>query len=116
MSDCKIYPADTVDATGYAWPTVGENIRNGGFPGKEIKSIDIVINNGAIVNKPSFVQDNIVDYYIVFIEKCICAAVPIKSSKGFIKIDAYSISNRNGYLYLTAKDSTGIIRVFYYDN
>ena len=28
MSDCKIYPADTVDIYGNAWPTIGENIRS----------------------------------------------------------------------------------------
>lgn len=53
MSDCKIYPADTVDIYGNVWPTVGENIRNGMFgklkvakikiDGKNITSSDIQI-------------------------------------------------------------------------
>lgn len=29
MAEQKIYPADTVDANGKVWNTVGENIRNG---------------------------------------------------------------------------------------
>lgn len=29
MAEQKIYPADTVDANGKAWETVGENIRYG---------------------------------------------------------------------------------------
>lgn len=29
MAKQEIYPADTVDSEGKAWPTVGENIRNG---------------------------------------------------------------------------------------
>lgn len=28
MSDCEIYPADTVDIYGNVWTTVGEDIRN----------------------------------------------------------------------------------------
>lgn len=53
MSDCKIYPADTVDIYGNAWETVGENIRNGIFgkvkaakikiDGKNITSNDLEI-------------------------------------------------------------------------
>ena len=55
MSDCKIYPADTVDIYGKVWPTVGENIRNGLFGklkeakininGKNITSSDLKISN-----------------------------------------------------------------------
>ena len=36
MSDCKAYPADTVDIYGNVWQTVGENIRNGIF-GENVK-------------------------------------------------------------------------------
>lgn len=53
MSDCKNYPADTVDIYGNVWPTVGENIRNGMFgkvkaakikiDGKNITSNDLEI-------------------------------------------------------------------------
>lgn len=47
MSDCKIYPADTVDIYGNAWQTVGENIRNGMF-GKNVKTGYVNIDNGNI--------------------------------------------------------------------
>ena len=49
MSDCKIYPADTVDIYGNAWQTVGENIRNGMF-GKNVKVGYVNINNGKITS------------------------------------------------------------------
>ena len=41
MSDCKIYPADTVDIYGNVWPTVGENIRNGIFGKLKVAKIKI---------------------------------------------------------------------------
>ena len=41
MSDCKTYPADTVDIFGNAWPTIGENIRNGLFGKLKIGKIKI---------------------------------------------------------------------------
>lgn len=52
MSDCKIYPADTVDIYGNAWPTVGENIRNGMF-GENVKVGYVNINEG-IITSPDF--------------------------------------------------------------
>ena len=55
MSDCKIYPADTVDIYGNVWPTLGENIRNGilgklkaakiKIDGKNITSNDLEISS-----------------------------------------------------------------------
>lgn len=50
MSDCKIYPADTVDIYGNVWPTVGENIRNGMF-GENVKVGYVNINKGNITSK-----------------------------------------------------------------
>ena len=49
MSDCKIYPADTVDYNGKEWPTVGENIRNGIF-GFKIKRGFIKITGGKVTS------------------------------------------------------------------
>lgn len=49
MSDCKIYPADTVDIYGNAWPTVGENIRNGIF-GENVKVGYVNIDNGNVTS------------------------------------------------------------------
>ena len=48
MSDCKIYPADTVDIYGNVWPSVGENIRNGIF-GENVKVGYVNINKGAVI-------------------------------------------------------------------
>ena len=49
MSDCKIYPADTIDIYGNAWPTVGENIRNGMF-GENVKAGYVNIDKGNITS------------------------------------------------------------------
>ena len=49
MSDCKIYPADTVDIYGNVWQTVGENIRNGIF-GENVKVGHVHINKGNITS------------------------------------------------------------------
>lgn len=49
MSDCKIYPADTIDIYGNVWETVGENIRNGMF-GENVKSGYVYINEGNITS------------------------------------------------------------------
>lgn len=60
MSDCKIYPADTVDIYGNVWPTVGENIRNGMF-GENVKCSYININKGKVTSKDfiiSQINDN----------------------------------------------------------
>ena len=67
MSDCKTYPADTVDIYGNVWPTVGENIRNGIF-GENVKVGYVNINKGnvtsqdfivSVVDSTSFKIDNI---------------------------------------------------------
>ena len=49
MSDCKIYPADTVDIYGNVWTTLGENIRNGMF-GENVKVGHVHINKGKITS------------------------------------------------------------------
>ena len=56
MSDCKTYPADTVDVYGNVWETVGENIRNGIF-GENVKVGYVNINNG-VVTSPNFIINN----------------------------------------------------------
>ena len=56
MSDCKIYPADTVDIYGNVWPTVGENIRNGMF-GENVKVGYVNIDNGNVTS-PNFIISN----------------------------------------------------------
>ena len=56
MSDCKIYPADTVDIYGNVWPTVGENIRNGMF-GENVKIGYVNIDRGNVTSK-DFTIDN----------------------------------------------------------
>ena len=47
MSDCKIYPADTVDIYGNVWVSVGENIRNGMFGEK----LDTIVASIKIIYK-----------------------------------------------------------------
>lgn len=117
MSDCKIYPADTVDVTGYAWLTLGENIRNGGFPGREIKSIDLVIENSAVVNPPSFLEDKIKSGKIYFIKKTIIIATLLIVTKGVIKISAYGKDTDDSYIDIyVSNDCIATIRFFYYDN
>ena len=49
MSDCKTYPADTVDISGNVWETVGENIRNGLF-GENVKVGYVNIDKGKITS------------------------------------------------------------------
>ena len=56
MSDCKAYPADTVDIYGNVWTTVGENIRNGIF-GENVKVGYVNINNGNVTS-PNFIISN----------------------------------------------------------
>lgn len=115
MSDCKIYPADTVDVAGNVWPTVGENIRNGGFP-KEIKSIDIVIENGVVVNAPSFVMDSIKDNYVALLNRTVIFGSCLEVTKEQIHINGTACYYKNGSVLIEAKNSSGIIRIFYYDN
>lgn len=56
MSDCKIYPADTVDIYGDVWPTVGENIRNGLF-GENVKVGYVNINKGKVTSTDFIIND-----------------------------------------------------------
>ena len=56
MSDCKIYPADTVDIYGNVWPTVGENIRNGMF-GENVKVGRVHIDKGTITSTDFTITD-----------------------------------------------------------
>ena len=56
MSDCKSYPADTVDIYGNVWQTVGENIRNGLF-GENVKVGYVNIDNGNVTS-PNFIISN----------------------------------------------------------
>lgn len=58
MSDCKIYPADTVDIYGNAWETVGENIRNGIF-GENVKCGYVNINKGNIDSTDFIITDKL---------------------------------------------------------
>lgn len=75
MSDCKIYPADTVDIYGNVWQTVGENIRNGLF-GENVKVGYVNINNGNITSNDFNITDkasnsfklNNVNIFILFPE------------------------------------------------
>ena len=72
MSDCKIYPADTVDIYGNVWPTLGENIRNGIF-GK-LKEGKIKINKKNITSS-DFEISNIEDLKFVINKKAILVLV-----------------------------------------
>lgn len=83
MSDCKIYPADTVDIYGNVCPTVGENIRNGMFgklkaakikiDGKNITSNDLEIV--AIYDSVFRLNKNV---FFVFIDKLYKGALSIR--------------------------------------
>lgn len=64
MSDCKIYPADTVDIYGNAWLTVGENIRNGLF-GENVKVGYVNINNGKITSTDFDISSVARDYFVM---------------------------------------------------
>lgn len=73
MSDCKIYPADTVDIYGNVWPTVGENIRHSLF-GKNMQVGLVNINKGNITSTHFTITDvttttftlNNVNVFLVF--------------------------------------------------
>lgn len=82
MSDCKIYPADTVDIYGNVWETVGENIRNGMF-GENVKCGYVNINKGNITSTDFTITDiltnsfkiNNVNVFLVFPENIISGVV-----------------------------------------
>lgn len=64
MSDCKIYPADTVDISGNVWPTVGENIRNGMF-GENVKVGYVNIDNGKITSNDFNISTVSNSYFVI---------------------------------------------------
>ena len=64
MSDCKIYPADTVDIYGNVWSTVGENIRNGMF-GENVKVGYVNIDNGKITSNDFNISTVSPGYFVI---------------------------------------------------
>ena len=64
MSDCKIYPADTVDIYGKDWPTVGENIRNGMF-GENVKVGYVNIDRGKITSNDFNISTVSPNYFVI---------------------------------------------------
>lgn len=64
MSDCKIYPADTVDICGNVWPTLGENIRNGMF-GENVKVGYVNIDYGNITSNNFDISTVSPDYFVM---------------------------------------------------
>ena len=64
MSDCKTYPADTVDIYGNVWPSVGENIRNGIF-GENVKVGYVNIDNGKITSNDFNISTVSRDYFVI---------------------------------------------------
>ena len=64
MNDCKIYPADTVDIYGNAWPTVGENIRNGMF-GDNVKVGYVNIDSGNITSNDFNISTVSQGYFVI---------------------------------------------------
>ena len=64
MSDCKSYPADTVDIYGNVWSTVGENIRNGMF-GENVKVGYVNIDNGKITSNDFNISTVSQDYFVI---------------------------------------------------
>lgn len=113
MSDCKIYPADTVDVTGNVWATVGENIRNGLF-GAELKQSVIYINEQKITS-PDLIIENIVNGQFTIKGKKVFLVYPISCSRGFlsfrISYDTKGNSNLVSFTGLTGVE--GKIGVLY---
>lgn len=64
MSDCKVYPADTVDIYGNVWSTVGENIRNGMF-GENVKVGYVNIDMGNITSNDFNISTVSRDYFVI---------------------------------------------------
>ena len=91
ISDCKIYPADTVDIYGNVWSTVGENIRNGLF-GRKIKTGKISINNGKITSQDLEIS-NVANTQFS-IEKHVLLLFPISCSTGYISL-RFSLASNN---------------------
>lgn len=64
MSDCKIYPADTVDIYGNVWETVGENIRNGMF-GENVKVGYVNIDRGKVTSNDFNISTVSPEYFVL---------------------------------------------------
>ena len=64
MSDCKAYPADTVDIYGNVWTTVGENIRNGIF-GENVKVGYVNIDKGKITSNDFNISTVSQGYFVI---------------------------------------------------
>lgn len=88
MSKSVYYPADTIDAGGNVYPTVGENIRygekNSNYFGLKWKKATITLNNGVITesgivgaaifgeNRDQIIFDKpitIINFNVTFLEK-----------------------------------------------
>lgn len=101
MSDCKIYPADTVDIYGNVWQTVGENIRNGVFG--QVKAAKIKINGKNITSNDLeivSIYDSIFrlnkKVVLIFIDKLYKGALSIRTeySPGYCDINTtYLLEN-----------------------
>ena len=92
MSDCKIYPADTVDIYGNVWPSVGENIRNGMF-GENVKVGYVNINNGEVTS-PNFIISNTYTSSFKIENIRVFSAFPENIENGNLNI---SIENSNNF-------------------
>ena len=95
MSDCKIYPADTVDIYGNVWPSVGENIRNGMF-GENVKVGYVNINNGTVTS-PNFIISNTYTSSFKIENIRVFSAFPEKIENGNLNI---SIENSNNFVVI----------------
>ena len=90
MSDCKIYPADTVDVYGNVWPTVGENIRNGIF-GENVKVGYVNINKGNVTST-DFIISKTYDF-IFKIKKANCMLIiPLNITRGGVTFSIFNSS------------------------
>lgn len=91
MSDCKIYPADTVDIYGNVWPTVGENIRNGMF-GETVKVGYVNIDKGNFTSADFInITSNASNNFIIRKINCIFI-FPISITQGGLNL---SIANKD---------------------
>lgn len=112
MSDCKIYPADTVDIYGNVWPTVGENIRNGMF-GVELKQGVIDLNNGIVTSQDfdiSKIEESrfIINKKAFFVYPISCSGDVLSFRTSFNRLgETYIIS------FVSLKNVIGKIAVLY---
>ena len=104
MSDCKIYPADTVDIYGNVWPTVGENIRNGMF-GENVKVGYVNINNGHVTSTDLSIASVSTNNFTIL--KINCLLVFTES----IKKGGINISFSNSIISTTFQNSSDFTNV-----